>query len=431
MGLPGHWLLLALGSCGLMHDTSARPAQDADASTSSVAEGEDLTPEEIRRRDRPSGTINTEDTGWLWSRVAGLGGLREQLEDRGVAVEFLYSGDASWVASGDAVADHAFERGLLELTLQYDTSAAFGFEGGTALASLQGIHGGDPSEGLGVLQPLSGVDAERRIQLGRIWYQQEFTATDTRVRAGKIDANSLFAYVDGGSQFLHSSMGFSPTIFLMPSYPDAAFGLTIVQSFGVLGVRAGAFDGAFARGVRTGELGLGPLFDGGNDYFFIGEADATWSRGRVAFGAWQSTSRVPRFDGASEDGTGGYYATAESRLWTSRAAEPDTLDGFLQWGNADREVSIFEEHFGAGLAWKSPAGHRQPTAGIGLSRATLSRAEGSGFSASAETAIELYFGFEPFRWVRIKPDLQWVNSPGGDASRSDLWLATIRFTLAI
>lgn len=424
-------ILLALALCAFTHEASARSRQGAGDPSPLVDDDDSVTDEEIRRRDRPSGRVDAEDAGWLWGHLSSWGGLRDRLEDRGVAVEFLYTGDASSVVSSDSVGDDAFERGLLELTLSYYTSPTLGLDGGTVLASFQWAHGGDPSEGLNVLQPLSGIDSERRLQLGRVWYEQEFESTKTHVRAGKIDANSLFAFVDSGAQFLHSSMGFSPTIFLMPSYPDAAFGVTLVQSFGLLGVRAGAFDGSFARGVGTGEHGLGPLLDGGSDYFFVGETDATWSTGRLALGAWRSTSELPRFDGGSEDGTDGYYGTAEQRIWASTGIEPDRLDAFLQFGHADREVSIFEDHLGLGLAWSSPAGYRQPSAGIGISRASLSRAEDSGFSASSETAVELYYGFEPFRWVRLKPDLQWVKNPGGDASRPDLWVATIRFTLAI
>ena len=48
-----------------------------------------------------------------------------------------------------------------------------------------------------------------------------------------------------------------------------------------------------------------------------------------------------------------------------------------------------------------------------------------------ETAIELYYGFEPVSWVRVKPDVQYVINPGGDGSLDDALLLTLRLVASL
>ncbi len=386
---------------------------------------------ELRGRDRPSGALDAEARGPLGRALLEWGGVRPFLAERGFEMEVFYTVDGSWLASGAAPEDDPLTRGLLDATFTYRTEPLLGWSGGTFHAGFQWFHGVDASTRYGVVQPITNIDAERRTQLGRIWFEQHFASSGTRVRLGKIDANSQFAFVDGAASFLHSSMGVSPTVYLMPTYPDSAFGLTVVQPIGRASLSAGVFDGALASGVRTGRRGASTVFESPSEAFLIGEAALGWDGGRVALGAWRSTAELTRFDGAQESGTGGLYAVAEQVVWRASDRGRGECTTFLQLGSADGDVSAIDEHLGFGLAWSDAAEGGTHSAGLGVSRAGLTSATGAGFSEAAETAVELYYGFEPVEWLRLKPDLQFISDPGGDASLDDAWILTLRATLAL
>ncbi|MCA8978557.1 MAG: carbohydrate porin [Planctomycetes bacterium] len=396
---------------------------------------ETLVQNDLRKRDVPLEKLDASRSGWFGRFVLDWGGGRRRLEDLGLSIEMLYTTDGSYAVAGGADPRGTALRGLLDVTFTYDTEPALGVRGGTLHAGLQWINGADGSGRFGVAQAFSNIDSEHRFQLGRVWYEQFVEGAGTRVRLGKIDANSLFAYVESGGQFIHSSMGFSPTIYLMPTYPDAAFGLAVVQSVGGgVELRAGVFDGSFARGVRTGQDGPQTVFRGPHDLFFIGEADLAWdddSPGRAGFGAWAHDGDLERFDGGTEHGTAGLYALLEQRVWSSARVEGRHVDGFVQLGWADADVSPFENHLGLGAQWTNAFTSRQDRLGLGLTRAGLSGAPGAGFTENAETAVELFYGFELAPWVRAKPDLQYVRNPGGDAALDDAWIATLRVTFSL
>jgi porin len=230
-------------------------------------------------------------------------------------------------------------------------------------------------------------------------------------------------------------MGFSPTILGLPTYPDPSFGLVARQRLGEhLQLRAGVFDGAAQEGYSTGSLGPATLFGAPDDLFLIGELDGRWRGGRVGLGAWQHTGTFERFDGGQEDGTQGLYAVADQRLIgeTGEDADPGGLDAFGQLGLADPDVSLFELHVGAGLAWRHPfAPARNDELGLGLSWVELSDAPGASHGEEREVAFELFYAFEPIPWVRLQPDVQYILNPGGDPTLDDALLLTLRVSASL
>jgi porin len=407
----------------------------AGADGSEPADLESLVQDDLRKRDVPLEKLGADESGYVGWILFDWGGARQKLEDLGLAIEMLYTTDASYALSGGADPHGTALRGLLDVTFSFDTEPALGLPGGSLHAGVQWINGTDGSLRFGTEQAFSNIDAEHRFQLSRVWYEQFIEATKSRLRIGKIDGNSLFAYVDGGGQFIHSSMGFSPTIYLMPTYPDAAFGAAIVQALGRgFELRAGVFDGALARGVRTGQSGPQTVFHSPHDLFFIGEVNCSWGAsapGRAGIGAWMHDGTLERFGGGAEDGTNGTYALIEQRLWNSSARETSVIDGFVQLGYADPDVSPIDTHFGMGVQWTDAFTSNQDRLGLGFTRAGLSSAAGAGFTADHETAVELFYGFELAPWVRAKPDLQYVIHPGGDAALTDAWIATFRVTFSL
>src|ERR1700759_1868267 len=93
-----------------------------------------------------------------------------------------------------------------------------------------------------------------------------------RIKVGKVDAPTEFAAPAGGAGVLNSSFGYSPTLFLLPTYPDPAMSVNaFYYPAPWLSFSAGVYDGSGERGVLTGSYGPKYFFNGPGDYFFIGE----------------------------------------------------------------------------------------------------------------------------------------------------------------
>lgn len=424
---------LLFGLTAFQHPVDALPPRDgAPTQAHTPTQARPTDGDDLRLRDRPTDSVPHDDPiTWI---LLDWAGARQRLEDLGLGVDVLYTADGSWSALGGADEQGTALRGVLDATFTYATEPLLGLPGGRLHVGFEHIGGADGSNEAGVVQPISNIDADERTQIGRIWYEQAFASSRTRLRIGKIDANSLFAVPESATEFIHSSMGFSPTVFLMPTYPDAAFGFVAEQELARATVRAGVFDGALAQGVRTGARGPSSLFDDTDAWFWIGEAAWSWDGGRALLGAWTHTGSIARFDGGSDEGTSGSYAVLEQRLW-SRATDfgggGQALDAFAQWGSADADVSPFAEHVGLGVRWKAPFGRRGDALGLGLSHVALTDRPGAGFASDTETAFELFYGFEAARWIRMKAAAQYVVDPGGREDVDDLVVLTLRATLAL
>ena len=66
------------------------------------------------------------------------------------------------------------------------------------------------------IQAFVNNDADDFTALYELWYEQYLFDDVVRVKIGKLDANSEFAYVEHGGEFIHSSPGVSPSILSFP-----------------------------------------------------------------------------------------------------------------------------------------------------------------------------------------------------------------------
>lgn len=331
-------------------------------------------------------------------------------------------------------------RHLFDFSIRWDLEPMLGVRGGTVFADFQTQAGQDGSVETGDLQAFSNIDADDFTALYELWYQQVLLGGGLRIKAGKIDANSEFAYVEHGGEFIHSSPGFSPTLFVLPTYPDPAFGvLGFVGEGGGLYAGAGLFDGALQEGHRTGTLGPATLFGDPADLFFIGEAGYAWGGdpgeslpGRLAAGAWHHTGSFAEFDGGVSSSTTGFYVVFDQLLWAEATGVGDGqgIGLFAQYGWADPRVSVIEHHLGLGAQWTGAVPSRDADVlGLMMSRAVLSDEPGAGFTEDAETAFELFYKLQLVPNLSLKPDLQYIVAPGG-GGLDDAWVATLRLELS-
>lgn len=280
---------------------------------------------------------------------------------------------------------------------------------------------------------------ENRDDVMELWYEQDFAASGARLKVGKVDANSEFAYVEVAGDFSHSSAGFSPSIVGFPSYPDAATSVNLFidtlspweGTTATLGY--GLYDGSLAvDGVRTGRLGPSTFLssDRSDDLLHLLQWEIIADRGqtektRVTLGAFWHTGQFERFDGGTDNGTEGLFAT-----WEHSVRRPNLPRGhihfFAQYGWADDRVSPISEHAAAGLVFDGPLEHRpDDRAGIYASLADLSDAAGAGF-ASNELAIDAYYRLRWSERFWVQPEVQLIVDPSGSETISDALVLGLR-----
>jgi porin len=383
----------------------------------------------------PQATEEKSEPWWRWSRMTGeWGGRRSRWEESGITFGGGLTYDQTHGAFG-GVRRRWTSRGLLNLELTVDLKPLFGLEGGTFYTDYQAFIGRDASRDIGDIQAFSNIDANSRSQLAEFWYEQWLFHKALRFKVGRVDANSEFAFPENGADFINSSMGFSPTIFLLPTYPDVASGFNLfVYPTEQLSASFGVYDGALQRNVHTGVHGPHTLNLG--DLFFIGEVDGRWTLaggvlpGRLGLGGWGHTGRLEQFEGGAQGGTAGAYLVFDQMLWREHPQDEKDIQGiatFFQYGYADADVSEVGEHLGTGFTWTGLIPHRdEEVLGLGATWARLS--DHVGFRRDFELALELFYKLRLTPWATIKPDLQYIINPSG-GSVSDVLAATVRVEL--
>ncbi|MEM9373568.1 MAG: carbohydrate porin [Planctomycetota bacterium] len=369
----------------------------------------------------------SDEPGWL-----------ERLESAGISLGASYTAEYTAVVSGGLSRGGSF-RNLFSADARFDLGSLAGIDGAAALVRFQSVN---PERGgsldAGDLQVSSNIESDRHLDgISEFWFEQGWLDGALRIKAGKVDANSEFAFVEVAGGFSNSSAGFSPTVFAFPSYPDPATSVMIFLGLPAdrgtsLTLGYGLFDGALgADGVRTGSRGPSTFFRDGlsNDWFHIAQGELVWEGGRLSAGGWWHTGSFDRFDGGTERGTGGAFATLEQTVWRSGGASSDAerrLSVFFQYGWADDAVSEVGQHVGGGLVMDGPIASRSAdSAGLYASLADLSGAAGAGFERD-ELAIDLYYRAWLHDAVFVQPELQLIMHPGGDATVDDAWIVGFR-----
>jgi len=367
-------------------------------------------------------------------------GLRNDLEDFGITIEGSIIIDWSVNFAGGISTNGQALRHLTDINLTFDTEKLIGWEGGTVFVDFQNHEGPDATaDDVGDLQAFSNIDADGRTQVSEIWFEQILAEGLVRIKIGKVEVNSEFAFVDMGGLFLNSSPGFSPTIQSFPSYPDPAFSVNLfVEPTDWLYFGFGIYDGSVQEGVTTGSRGPKTAFENPADLFLVGEVGFRWTLpgndhlpGRLGIGGWGHTGTFARFDGGTDDGTAGFYLVLDQLVWhPSHAPAEDDERGiglFFQFGWADQDVAVMDVHVSSGVQWVGPfAARPDDAAGMMFSYVHLSNETGTGLNHDFEMAIEWFYRFQVTGWLAIQPDLQYIINPGGVNGQDDALVGTLR-----
>jgi porin len=375
---------------------------------------------------------------WRWTRATGdWGGVREQLAERGF--EFGGSYTADWTAAWRGGLRHRDSVcSLLDVNVSLDLEPFLGVPRTLVYLDAQSVQGREPSADVGDLQGVGNVQGVDTDQLAEAWVET-WLGEHVRVKAGKVDFNSEFAFTEVGGEFIHPSAAISPTIVGAPTNPNPATSLNLfVQPCETCYCGLGLYDGAFAvDGVRTGRHGLlGPFEDDdSDDWFAVVEGGVAWrgsgvfGTGRAALGAWRHTGDFTTHAGGSDSCTEGVYLVVDQNLAPEHPDDPDDAQGiglFGSFGVADDEVSAVHWNAVLGVAWTGALrGRDHDVLGLAVLHADLA----DSLFARDETTFELFYRLQLTPSVSLKPDLQLVVDPSGDPAIGDALVGTLRLEI--
>lgn len=360
---------------------------------------------------------------WKW---------RHGLSDHGLDFELVYTGEVFGNARGGINTHDAVEyRGDLSLFMELDTGRAGWWENGLFFLHLQNQHGeGITEDHVGDFQVLSNIDADDFTQLSQIWYRHELYDGRLFFKLGKMEANDDFAFVEYGGEFINSSPGFAPTIPLV-TYPDQDWGAVVgVAPADWFSINAGLYqgdpDGGRSLGNTLDDL-AGPMVMVEPAFHYnLGDHP-----GHFRVGAWWNGVDVEELDAdkAGEEldkfsSSYGLYLTWDQLVWKENPGDPHDQQGiglFAQAGWSPEDRMEAEAYYGVGIQWVGPIPTRDDDiAGLGLFAVDFS--DEADFEDDMETAVETFYRWQATDWLSFKPDIQYIDNPGGLGNKGALVL---------
>jgi porin len=380
----------------------------------------------------------------------------------------VYNG-AAFVNLGGGVRSGGTYTSDLNLQLNIDAAALFGWSDTLAYLDAVWLQGGLPSSFIGDAQGVSSISAPNSIKLYEAWIQKNLLENRVSVLAGLYDLNTEFYRLQSAGLFLNSSFGIGPEFAQSgvegPSiFPDTSVGMRIaLKSAEGLVVRIAVLDGVPVD-RPDGSRGI---FESGDGALIVAEVDLldrpelrtrpTSNRLRigrqanlgeyeqkVAIGGWYYTAT---FDDLSETqpngqpvhhrGSSGFYALIDKLLYRDPSRPERKLSGFVQAGFGDYLVDRFGAYLGTGLtAVGLLEGRPTDELGIGLAYArngshymSAQRMQGLPVT-NAETAVELTYLIQVNSWLALQPDLQYVIRPNTTTAIPNAWAFQLRIEMS-
>ena len=355
--------------------------------------------------------------------VQKAGALRRTLDGKGVGGNLNFVNDLSRNFAGGANSSGYINRYSLDVSLTLDTRKSLGWNGGTGFFRMKNHIGESGGDYVGDAQGFSNIDDVDRTRLYELWFEQKLAEDKLRFKLGKIDANTEFAVVHVAGDFLNSSMGYSPTILALPTYPEPKPGFVVSV---VPKAPYQATVGLFRVSDGTGIL----LLEGGRDWrLHQGEMG-----GRFSLGMWRLTGSIGCFDGDELASTHGVYMVGEQAVWRRRRADPEAdkqLSLFVQYGHANGDISRFTDHVGGGAVMAGPFASRSHDAiGGAVTMVRFTDVPQAGFEYRSEITTEAYYKVMLGRFVSLVPDVQFIHHPGGLLAQRDAIVLTPRINIS-
>jgi porin len=414
-------------------ESEQTPGQDVVVTATSAPASEDET-QDSPETDEPSG---------LWERESltnGFGGVTDRLADSGIefgvgVTNVFQQNVTGGLATGSGVGAYT---GSYDVEVGADLEQLFGFEGASLFIHGQGCW--PAAEGIDATSVGSvfGVNADaggyRTFDLIELFYEGALLGDILTVMIGKMDFAGVFEtseYAnDEAAQFINGALVNNPTVPL-PDYCLGAILSCNVADWWT--VTAGVGD-AEADGTTTG---FGTTFDGDNFFLYVLETAVTPELnsqngpmpGNYRVGLWHDPQDKTRFsDSATINHDTGFYVSCDQvvRRETDDPEDTQGLGIFGRYGWANPTVSEITDFWSFGCQYQGLIGGRDDDVlGVGVASGIFSN-QAPGFTANAETVVEVYYSAAIAPWAIISPSVQYITSPGGDGTVSDAVVIGVR-----
>jgi porin len=400
-------------------------------------------------------------------------GLRPALKTFGTTLTLQEQSEILGNVTGGRRLGFAYD-GLTTATLQTDTQAAFGWNGGLFNVSGLQIHGRNLStDNLLTLQPASNIEADPATRLWELWYQQTMFGGALDVKVGQQSIDQEFMLSQNAGVFLNAAMGWpmTPTADMPaggPVYPLSALGVRVrahpSDSWTML---AGVFNGSpifsnYGDPQMRNPNGLSFPLNGGvlaiaELQYSNSEQGSTAKSGEPAplagvykIGFWYDSENfadlrydsagLPLADPASSGiaathrGNYAFYAMADQMIYRFENDADRNINLIIRPSFTPlRDRNLISFSLNGGLTMYEPfVGRPKDVFGIGFGYAQVSNSA-SGFNQDtaffnpgvytpvrrSETFIETTYQYQAAPWWQIQPDLQYVFNPGAGIVNPD------------
>lgn len=260
------------------------------------------------------------------------------------------------------------------------------------------------------------------------------------MRAGALLADTEFAGTTPGGFLLNSGFGWpaflsSNTFNTGPAYYAAALGARLAYASENASWKIGVYDGD-SFDSPTGDdhpnrHGTSFELSSRQGAFLISELVLTpaGSAQRYLMGVWAHSADFADLRGGQDhEGNYGAYGALERTL-AGTPGEAGNLEAHVRGGLAPDDRNPVAWAADAGLAYTGLLPFRPAdTTALGFAHARISSAPAPGHTY--EQVWELSYTCGLGDHVTLQPDLQYIRQPGGDASRDDALVGTLRLSLS-
>jgi len=372
--------------------------------------------------------------------------LKEQLEDKGISFEVVYTTEYFANTRGGIKRDDTYLTNL-DITLEVDTEKLGLWNNGQFFIYSLHNSGHEKLTGeiVGDLQTVSNIEAPRTSRIYELWYQHSFLDDQLSVLLGFHDYNSEFDVTEYGGLYINSSFGIQPDISAgaRPSiFPLAAPGIRIKASlheqwellFAVYDGDPGDPDVSehFPRSDLNNSSGAFIATEVA--YHFHEE----FLPGFIKVGLWNNTGDFddvvdvnPSGNPIQRNNNIGGYLIIDKQLYEE--SEEQGLGGFIQFGMNDKRVNEVNLYVGGGLNYRGLIpGRDEDEVGIAVAHAVINEdIVDVGGRDDSETTIEATYNIQINNQIRIQPDIQYIFNPGAVSGTKDAIVAGMRVELIL
>jgi len=417
-----------------------------------------------------------EEAKGFWERdtlTGDWGGVRSDLEQRGITVSGTYTAEALGNPAGGSK-QRGVASGLLQIDVEADLEKLVGWKGGLFHVSGLQTHGRQLSANfLHSWIASRDIETSPSTRLFALWLQQSFLDDQVSVRAGQVPMQEEFFNSTYAANLIGSPFGWPGSFaFNMPSggggYPLANLGARVkAKATDHLTLLGAVFSGDPAPGAasnrpddptRRNANGTDftweqpPVWFGEAQYGYNQDKDSSGLPGTVKVGGWYynggfndlrytdngstiaaatAANGGDTVPGRRLHGNWAAYAILDQMLWRRPGSEDGGLGFFLRGTVMPSDRNQMPYYVDTGLALKGTfEGRDSDVAAIGFAYgAASSRLSGYDSDQTSlgtytpghdfEAMLEVSYRYAVTPWWTLVPDAQYIFHPGANATDAD------------